>query len=175
MALKVVEIFLAAVIMSVLSQSIIEDPEVNASVWHALCTGELPAPPRTEGFPLEIEIIPDPHTNIYATNQSILVILRSIEPTFNFRAFLISAHLGRSDRNPKGSWAAGAFGKSISCSHPEFIGEDAAAQRILELRNHQELVYTTPSTPGSYVLHLTTAERTYFYWTEQYSPVLNVV
>lgn len=111
----------------------------------------------------------------YQRGQSILVTLRGNEG-FQFTGFLIQARVPGSTV-PVGVWAAGAQGTVVGCAdpQPDFSGNDTAAHQVGSIRNIQELVWTTPDTPGTYRLELSTVERFGIYWMNQYSHVFNVV
>jgi hypothetical protein len=82
----------ALAIAAVLSQPSIDDPDFNSNIWIALCSGNLPAEPARDNFPLAINIYPDPFLSTYRPNQRVRVTLRGKEPSFDFGAFLIQAH-----------------------------------------------------------------------------------
>jgi hypothetical protein len=164
-ALRTLFITLTVAAASIESQSV---------VWRAFCTGNLPAEPSRENFPLAINIYPDPYLNTYRPNQLVRVTLRSIDPEFVFRGFLIQAHHPLDPTSVSGRWQTGSLGQAISCSHPEFEGDDAAAQSTITDRHYQELIWIAPES-GNYILNLTTAQETGVYWVDQLSPVLRVV
>ena len=174
MTLSVFHLIFVAFVTVVFTQPSIDDPDFNSNIWRALCTGELPAPPRNHTFPLRFDIYQNPLLNTYSVNQNVRVTLRGNDPDFDFGAFLIQAR-SPFDTIPIGTWTAGALGRPISCSHPEFIGNNAAAQLNVTIRRYQELIWTAPSTPGNYIFDLTTSERFMVYWANQFSPLLRVV
>lgn len=162
----------------VYSQPSIEDDDFNRNIWLALCSRNLPAPPRNESFPLQIDVYPNPLLNTFRPNQQLRVTLKSsgIIDDFDFGAFLIFA-TPLFGTNHVGQWIAGALGQEISCGNEEnyFIGDDAAAQKNVTIRRVQELIWTAPSSPGNYVFELTTSQRFMVYWANQFSYVLRVV
>jgi Reeler domain len=119
-------------------------------------------------------IIPDPLSTVYQPNQKIRVSLRPVDSTFTFSAFFIEAHPPFDSSVKVGQWESGALGQPISCSHPEFIGEDAAAQSVLTSRTQQQLVWIAPENPGNYVFNLTTFQQPGTNWIDQISFVLKV-
>lgn len=165
MVLKIIFLTLALAVVSIESQRV---------VWDAFCSGNLPAPPSRENYPLAINVYPDPYLNTYRPNQLIRVTLRSIAPDFLFRGFLIQAHPPFDPTVVVGRWESGAFGQPISCSHPSFEGDDAASQSTIIDRYYQELIWIAPQ-PGNYVLNMTTAQETGVYWVDQLTPLLRVV
>lgn len=176
MELKIIQaalLFLA--IAAVLSQPSIDDPDFNTNIWTALCTGVLPAEPARNNFPLAINIYPNPLLNTYRPNQRVRVTLRGVEPTFDFGAFLIQAHPPFDPSVKVGRWEAGALGRPISCSRPDFEGNDGATQRNVTVRLYQELIWIAPENPGNFVFNLTTSERFRVYWVDQLSHLLRVV
>ena len=175
MVFSVFHLIFVAFVAVVCSQAPVEDHDFNLGIFRALCTNDLPAPPMNHSFPLRYDIFPDPLFNTYSVNQNVRVTLRGIDPEFEFAAFVIRAR-SPFDTIPIGTWTAGAYGRPISCEHPEFIGNDAAAQRNATTnRNYQELIWTAPSMPGNYIFDLTTSERFMVYWADQFSPLLRVV
>lgn len=154
--------------------AIVQSQDFNPIILRALCTREFVAPPRNHSFPLRIEIYPDPLLNSYQPNQNIRVTLRGIDPEFTFAAFVIFARPPLGEERV-GRWSAGALGQPIDCKHPDFIGDNAAGQRDVTSRRYQELVWTTPSEPGNYILELTTSQEFTVYWVDQLSHVLRVV
>jgi hypothetical protein len=175
MAVKTLQgIIFVVAFAAVLSQPSIEDPDFNTNIWTALCSGNLPAPPSRENYPLKIQIYPDPDLNVFRQNQRVRVTLRGVQPTFDFGAFLIQAHRPSNPSQVVGRWEAGALGRPLSCSHPEFEGDDGAAQKNVTVRLSQELIWITPDQPGTYVFNLTTSERFRVYWVDQLSTLLRV-
>jgi hypothetical protein len=168
-------LLLTLTVVAVLSQPSIDDPDFNKNIWIALCSGNLPAEPARDNYPLAIKIYPDPNLNTYRPNQQVRVTLRGVNPTFDFGAFLIQAHPPFDPSVKVGRWQAGPLGRPISCSDPEFEGDDGAAQKNVTVRLSQELVWIAPEQPGSYVFNLTTSERFRVYWVDQLSSLLRVV
>ena len=167
-------IFVTFVVATVFAQPEPDDPRINRFVWQAFCTGNLPAEPSRQDYPVSITVYPDPTWNVFQPNQLVRVTLRSIEPLFTFTGFLIQAHLPSDPTTTVGRWESGAFGQPISCSDPEFVGHDAAAQSSIIERHTQELIWIVPETPGTYVFNMTTARETGVYWVDQLSYLLRV-
>lgn len=112
MTLNILRLVFAALAVSVvLSQPSIDDPDFNSNIWIALCSGNLPAEPARDDFPLAINIYPDPLLNTFRPLQRVRVTLRGNEPTFDFGAFLIQAHQPFDTTKKVGRWEAGALGK----------------------------------------------------------------
>lgn len=136
--------------------------------------GDPPSPPQPLPFPLTIVKTPDLPT--YSPGQQVLVSLRGI-PDFLFNGFLIQARAPNSV-TPVGVWSPGPYAVTIGCLEvqPDFSGNDTAAhQPGSPHRNHQELVWTAPSTPGTYRFELMTVERFGIYWIYQFTSFFNVV
>lgn len=123
-------------------------------------------------FPIAITLTPDSLN--YEPGQSILVNLRGIN-NFYFTGFLIQARVAGSTV-PLGHWVAGALGTVAGCANPlpDFSGDDTAAHQQGSNRTVQDMVFTMPTTPGSYRLEMTTVERFGVYWMDQFVP-FNVV
>lgn len=149
--------------------------DFNPIIWNALCTRTLVSEPGTDKYPLSIVVYPDPLAVTYTPNQRVRVTLRANDSTFNFAAFVIQAHPPFDPSVKVGRWEAGALGQPISCSHPEFIGNDAAAQSDVTSRSVQELIWIAPENPGNYVFNLTTSQEFGVYWVDQLSYLLRVV
>jgi hypothetical protein len=169
-------VFIALIFTVVFSQTppSIDDPDFNTNIWLALCTNVLPAEPARNNFPLKIKIYPDPLLYPIRPNQDLRVTLRGVNPTFDFGAFLIRAHKPFDSSTFVGQWTGIGLGQAMSCSNPEFQGNDAAAQRNVTVRATQELLWRTPATPGTYVFNLTTSERFRVYWADQLSDPIRV-
>lgn len=160
------------------TSEIIQPQDELFDIFARLCVTMLPEhggnPREPEPFPVSIVVVPN---GPYRPGQQILVTLRG-RPDFIFTGFLIQARAFGSTV-PVGAWTSGAYGMPVGCHNPQVetfpAGNDTAAHIAGTRRNVQELVWTAPSTPGTFRFELTTVERFGVYWMEQFSGQFSVV
>lgn len=156
-----------------------QDDSHNAvfEIFARLCVTMLPEhsdrPRQPEPFPVTITRTPE---GPYTPGQQILVTLRGVNG-FVFKGFLIQARAFGSTV-PVGTWAPGATAQVVGCRNPQVnsfpAGNDTGAHVENTERSVQEMVWTAPSTPGTYRFELTTVERYGVYWMEQFSTQFSV-